>query len=772
MVGFLCIKILQSGLKVDTSLVSTLPDVENQELSELATTTLLESHGNKAIFVISGKDIELTLGTAKLIEDEIQSNDTFSLINYGSSTDIELSILDALKPHTFHFVSEDHIRLIEKGDIEFLLQQAKLGFLGFSTHNGALSLSEDPFGTFNHWFAQTYSPPPNISTHGNSIIATNDDGTHVIILAELIGDSLSTETLSNASGFIQSIQARVPTNIDLSFSGMIFHAVETSEKAKRDISLVATGSTLGIILLFVIAFRSMLPLVASLSAIGFGFLSAAAICHTVFGGVHIFTLVFGASLIGVAIDYSLHFFVKIRFDHKPQTTLQTLQCILPEISAGLLTSIIGFGCLSLSSLPTLKQISLFSISGLASSWIFVVALYPIIHPENRISRDRPRLNTMRNWFTSFLIKRTTKYSHTFQLSIFIASISMLVYLAFNLEQSNNIRSLNSSSERLISNEIFVSNLFSRPSPNQYFIVVASSPETVLQKEEQFSYTLNKLQQNSFIDGYSSISSHIPSAHQQHLNYTALESSLFGDNELLNQFANNIGLNNAFSDTLRQRFESQKGMFLNVDTWLQHAPSHISTLWLGQTDDQYASVISLKGVKDTSELAQAANKVDGIVFIDTVDQLSQSIVLQQLQTSYLLIFAYFAIGALCVIRLRTFRALFLVAAPLASSIITLSLLVFFKVEITLFHLFGLFLILGLGMDYGIFISSSRTNVDVSYIAIALSAITSCLSFGLLCLSSIPMIQAFGVTILIGSILNLALAPLAISARLTPTHKATT
>jgi predicted exporter len=79
------------------------------------------------------------------------------------------------------------------------------------------------------------------------------------------------------------------------------------------------------------------------------------------------------------------------------------------------------------------------------------------------------------------------------------------------------------------------------------------------------------------------------------------------------------------------------------------------------------------------------------------------------------------------------------------------------EISLFHLFGLYLIIGLGLDYGIFIFRNQHDDARCFVAIFLSAVTTVFAFGLLSQSSTPMISAFGVTIFFGTVLNILLAP---------------
>jgi predicted exporter len=67
--------------------------------------------------------------------------------------------------------------------------------------------------------------------------------------------------------------------------------------------------------------------------------------------------------------------------------------------------------------------------------------------------------------------------------------------------------------------------------------------------------------------------------------------------------------------------------------------------------------------------------------------------------------------------------------------------------------ALFLVLGFGMDYVIFVYEMRSQPPAALQAILLSALTSLLSFGLLSLSKIPVVSSFGLTLLVGNMINL-------------------
>ena len=74
----------------------------------------------------------------------------------------------------------------------------------------------------------------------------------------------------------------------------------------------------------------------------------------------------------------------------------------------------------------------------------------------------------------------------------------------------------------------------------------------------------------------------------------------------------------------------------------------------------------------------------------------------------------------------------------------------QVPVTLFHVMAMFLVVGLGVDYQVFVAEMSGKEDSRHFANALmlSAATSSLSFGLLSLSVLPAVSAFGTTVMLG------------------------
>ena len=104
-----------------------------------------------------------------------------------------------------------------------------------------------------------------------------------------------------------------------------------------------------------------------------------------------------------------------------------------------------------------------------------------------------------------------------------------------------------------------------------------------------------------------------------------------------------------------------------------------------------------------------------------------------------------------------RATWRVLAPAAiASVTTLAVLGWAGQSLQLFHVLAFMLLLGIGVDYGIFMQEREPDKKQehqqeqasAWLAIGLSAANTLLSFGLLGLSNTPALQAFGLTMLIG------------------------
>ncbi len=101
----------------------------------------------------------------------------------------------------------------------------------------------------------------------------------------------------------------------------------------------------------------------------------------------------------------------------------------------------------------------------------------------------------------------------------------------------------------------------------------------------------------------------------------------------------------------------------------------------------------------------------------------------------------------------------ITPPVLAAFASLGVLGLLGQSISLFNVMALLLVLGIGVDYGLFFRETGTVHASTFLAIAMSALTTLLAFGLLAFSRTAAISAFGLTILIGICVAFLLSPMA-------------
>ena len=137
--------------------------------------------------------------------------------------------------------------------------------------------------------------------------------------------------------------------------------------------------------LLLAVYRSPRVLALSLLPAASGTLAGIAAVSLGFGTVHGITLGFGVTLLGETVDYAIYLFTQTMPGERAERTLPR---IWQTLLLGILTSVVGFGAMLLSSFSGLAQLGLFSIVGLSVA-LCGHPLGPAGTAAGAVSRRRP-----------------------------------------------------------------------------------------------------------------------------------------------------------------------------------------------------------------------------------------------------------------------------------------------------------------------------------------------------------------------------------------------
>ncbi|NML42585.1 hypothetical protein HHL11_02410 [Ramlibacter sp. G-1-2-2] len=597
--------------------------------------------------------------------------------------------------------------------------------------------ASDPLGLFPDWLqaraAQTRARPRDgeLWVHG-------EDADWVVLIYEITGAPFAMN--GNAlyqpalDGALQAAQREVP-GARMIAAGLPLHAEAAAVRANNEINTIGWGSLAAVLLLAWLAFRRLTPILLTAVSLAIGVAAAISVTAWIYGSVHLLTLVFGASLVGVAEDYGIHYFASRQGQPwaRPRTLMRSL---LPGLVLALSTSVLAYLALGLAPFPGLRQMAVFSAAGLLAAFLTAVCWFPLL--DRHAPRDTRFAARIRDSLARYPSWRNTRLAWSIAAVLAVLSLIGLV----RLHASDDVRDWQGSPPALIQAQIKIGRLLGTPSVAQFYLVRGASPQEVLEREEALKERLDGLVARHAFAGYAAVSDWVPSLRRQQAD-ARLTARV--EAEVL------AGVNAALGERLVRPAPGAGA--LTPEQWLAHPASAAArTLWLGADHGQYMTVVMLHGLHDAKQLPLlegAAAGLDGVRWVDRAADISS--LLGRYRWSMTALLAAGHALVLFVLWLRFRRAAWRTWVPtLLASVLAVAVQGWLGEPFQLANILALLLLLGIGVDYGIFLLEHDGD-GAAWLAVVLGAASTWLSFGLLALSSTPALHAFGLTLMVGVLL---------------------
>jgi len=737
--GTLYATLYPQAIQIDTNINELNPEKNNDAGLLHALNRLTADVSQRFMIVVQGADKRNTERAATALQTALNSLPHLTVIDSDRILDDYLTVIT---PYRFNVLSESQRRALETKSAAQLANAAQRKLYQLGEGVRLIPFEADPLGWFSDYLLTM--------SDGMDTPATNNQADKTVTSSAV---SISVKFKEYPAGMaeqfrlyeqINTIEQRVSQEFDVAVlhSGMFFFAVDSAQSAKADIQLIAIGSITGVLVLMLLVFRSLLPLLLSLGSIaagvGFGILASV----WLYGSVHILTIVFGASLIGIVVDYSLHYFYHFLADKKVAEAAQKGRdnILFRAMLLSMITSLVGYGALSLSDLAILQKIALFSCSGLFMAWLSVMLFGPWV-VRRPIEARQTVLKSMIHGCQRMFGRSPRGVGAAGGA---IAAVCLVYLLAGKVEVNDDPRGFFHVSPALLQQEKAVAALTQVYEPGRYLLIRGQQPQQIFDALDQL-YALPGVDREMI----TSTAQWVPSPQVQARNY-ALQAKLYADGGALDLFSSALGLPKTTVATAKAAYADAAQKPLYFATMAEHVAA-IPPLWSAQDEDIYSFGLIRKN-SDLTALAAAAAAIPGVEYVNTLGNATQALKSQRETGIILLLVAYALVGVLLSLWYRRAAAALLLLIPASASLIAVALVAVFGQALTIFHIMALFLVLGLGMDYIIFAREMAAKPDTTHQAILLSAITSLLSFGLLAFSSMPVVQAFGSIILIGNTIN--------------------
>ncbi|EPO0011901.1 MMPL family transporter [Vibrio alginolyticus] len=729
---------------IETNILKLLPKNQQNPVAEQAFESVSASMSDKVIFVITAPDKNALFAAAAEFDKRLRQSNHFRDVVGKISPQEQQAWASYYFKHRFQLLTpEQRERLSQNPEqqVQHVIQSLYNPFSGVTGQE----LQNDPFLLFRDYLSQVTQQSSSFRLDNGYLSVEKDGAQYLLITAEL-KDSPYSLTGQLAVPDIQALEQSVAQKYgaEVAHTGVLFYADFGTQSAKSEISTIGVFSLLGIIALFVLVFRSVVPLSLALLSITIGLLVALSVTTWIFGKVHLFSLVFGASLIGVSIDYAFHYLTERLAAGNEWDSEQGLKHIFIAITLGLITSLIGYLGMLVAPFPGLQQLALFSSIGLIAAYITVVAWYPILarNPSRSIS-NLPGQSLLAKWLTLWNHPRI-------KVGLPMLCVVASGFFLLQLNYDDDIRLLQTMPNDLKQQETLITTLSGMQSSQQMLVVTADDDENLMKKLESLTPTLEAWKADSTIESYQSLSRYLSSVERQQQDYQLIRDLYATQSSPL---TSGLGLSK------KPKMDADF-IPVTVEQYLQNPVSApVRFLHLGKIKEKSATVVVLNQLQDSAVVKAFAKSQSDVVYLNKAEEISTLFGEYRIKIMELLAAASAVIFLVLIKRYGLQYSCRVLLPSLIACACGLATAVAMGTTLNLFNLLGLVLILGIGIDYTLFFAEKARSVS-TLLAITLSAMTTVLSFGLLSLSQTHAIHSFGITVLSGIFVAWLLSPIAI------------
>lgn len=662
---------------------------------------------------------------------------------------------------------------------------------------GILGIARDPLGLYDRWVLEKAATLPVHEVEDSTRNADDTDGTAPKTDADRVfalrgRDDALVVTLRVLSGAAETGEGRVgralqearrsaqnalrgsegstsgadaaASALRIDAAGVPLFTDAAATRARDELGRIGAFSTAGVLLFALAFFGRIATLVLLAGSVAAGFAAGLGAALGLFDSLALVTFVFGATLIGVAVDYGAHWFA---FASSIPDPIARRRALAPGLLTAALSSALAYGVLIATPLPGLRQMGLLAAGGLLTTLAVVLFWLPYA------DRWAPRRDTRLVRFLETRLPRLPRWDELPRLgqaALALGAVAFLAVGAARIEWASGIRDLQFVPAGLAEAQTRLSTALRLPSPAQVFVVSGATEDAVLAAEERL---LTALRADPTLDIQPlAMADYVPSAARQAEDARLVREAL---RRITPRMTDVLGAGPQLPDPSPEapRVTADAVLATPFGAALGHLRLTSEADVAAGVEKTVAHLVMLSGVR--AEHLEKLRALESVARADGPDASATSDIatrvrfvnltgdMETILTRYrnrVLESALAGFGLLALVALRIFGLHNAWRALLPALFGMLGALAAFGwagIPVTLFTTLAIVLVLGLGVDYGIFLTRSPTDGRTAA-AVLFSGVTTLLSFGLLAASETPALAAFGWTVVYGLCLVWTIAQL--------------
>jgi predicted exporter len=683
---------------------------------------------------VGGESHEQAIDVARNIRLELSGDPIFISVSNGEFDENNASIPAPIRDH--YLIMRD-LDFSQDGLASAI--DARLRDLAFGGGAALVDLiSRDPF-LVTLDVLQTLAPAelsgePWVSPDGEAVLLAETDAAAIDIASQATAiDAIHAAFMATASD-----------NQTLDVTGVGAFSVELQETIRAEARLRSILASAALLLILIVIFRNIrLPLLSAIP-LASGFLAGLTLVTLLFDTVHGITLAFGFTLLGIAVDYPLHLFSHARSD----TGQNAIRRIWPTMRLGVLSTMVAYLALTFSSSDGLAQLGVFTAGGVLVASLATRTWLPFLLPDNT-DRTARSSDVAEDPKLRFIVS--------------VATLGIAMVIAYPRGDGDlwddKLSSLSPvASERLAADQALRSAAVTADLSYQ-LTLNAASLEELLQSSESLDALLEDAAADGLLSGWQSITRVLPSNRTQN----ERKGNIPDRDTLSRNIVQAIADTPFHADAFEQFLEAAAGVRSSPPLAVTDLQQSDLRSWLDthllQIDDRWVALVSLVEPQPAELIAFLA---ESPVAVELIDFQSASFELMQDYRSTalrtILVAALLIVGLLWWVRGSLQQTLWIAVTVAASLTATIATIIVIHGSLTVIHMVALLLVLGLGLDYALFLSRSEPVEErgATERGVLACAASTTVAFTILAASTIPLLKFLGLTVAAGSLASFALA----------------
>jgi predicted exporter len=537
-------------------------------------------------------------------------------------------------------------------------------------------------------------------------------------------------------------------------SGVNRFALASERSIRGDVGFISVVSICVVSGLFLVVFRQPLHLLSALLAPLCGFAFALAVSVSGADPIHGITLGFGFVLIGVSIDYPIHLINQHSLSADRPSARQAVGRIRSSLLLSGLTTTLAFASLAFSEFPGLGEMGRFAALGVPVAVAFTMWSLPEFLPRDPTATRAQR--ALSGGFTAVVQwlspRRGLCFGGLFATAIVAAAgLSMLRWEDDPGSLLNMDPALQAESERVLSR-------LASFDGGRFVVGTAEDAQAALRLNARIHERLEGAVARGELAGIGSLHSFLWPEDLQRRNLAAFRESP-GLGERIDRSFASAGFAPGAFRTFDASVAAPPAPLLPED--LAATPLARLLGSLVELEGRFAVLTYLRGVESPGPIEAALEGLPNVHYVDQKRIIAGVYQGYRRSTVRMLALGSAIVLAVLLVRYR-FGSLALLASvpPALGATTTLGLFGLFDVPVNIASAVSLLVVLGMGVDYGIFAvdgANRQGDEGATLSSLLVSCVTSVFVFGVLALSTQPVLRAVGLTTGVGVLIALAVSP---------------